>query len=235
MKEKRIEFRVVVAVDTTYLHESFWSSITRDYLPFLEKSFAEMDADVSLQFVCLTQARQGTVKEINASPWFAGKNEDLRRFADSLQGRSREFDITEIFRHVGNEVEVQPVHGLVVFAATQNQHSKARAFEHDTKSLALHLKKQRIPAFIFDNADEYNLVSSPISDRFAKASMWAVGFHVSFHSDNLRTLYEYMKIIGPVVADDMVALKKQSGDLITVHGNQLFRKCMLKLSAGKPA
>lgn len=232
MTENTKEFNVIIAVDTTYINESFWSSITSDYLPFLAKSFAEMGARVSMQFVCLTQSPQRHTPEINASPWLTQKHDDIRHFADSIQGRSCKCDIAEIFRYVAQEGEKKTIHGLVVFAATQKQRSKAKSFENETKAIALRLKQLGLTLFIFDNADEYNLISSNISEQFGKAAMWANGLHVSFHSESLRILYEYMKIIGPVVAGDLVALKGQSGDLITVHGNQLFRKCILKVSSG---
>jgi hypothetical protein len=132
------------------------------------------------------------------------------------------------------EAEKRPLHGLVIFAATQRQRNKAKTFESEVKPLAVRLKAMGVTTFIFDNADEYNLVSSHISAQFAKASLWANGLHMSFHSDNLRILYEYMKLIGPVVAGNLEALKNQSGNLITVHGNQLFRKCIMRLSAEVP-
>lgn len=226
------DFNVIVAVDTTYKNESFWSSITSDYLPFLAKSFEEMGTKVSKQFVCLAQASHGDGQEIIASPWLTQKHEELRKFADSFRNRTCEFDITQILRYAAEEAEKRPIHGLVVFAATQRKRSKAKGFENDTRAVALRLKQLGITAFIFDNADEYNLVSSEISEQFGRAAMWMDGLHVSFNSENLRILYEYMKLIGPVVAGDMTALKKQAGDLITVHGNQLFRKCLVKLSPG---
>jgi hypothetical protein len=89
-----------------------------------------------------------------------------------------------------------------------------------------------VTTFIFDNADEHNLVSSHISGMFGKTALWANGLHVSFLSGNLRIIYEYMKLIGPVVAGDLGALKRQSGDLITVHGKHLFRKCIMRLEPG---
>lgn len=234
MTEKNQDFNVVIAVDTTYMNESFWSSITRDYLPFLAKSFAEMGAQVNFQFICLCQSPAGPAPVVHASPWLLQKIDDIRRFADALPGRSCEFDITEIYRYVVQETDKTPVHGLVVFAATQNQKNKVRMFEHETKALAIRLKKLGVVTFIFDSADEYNLVSSHISEKFGKAALWVNGLHVSFHSESLRILYEYMKIAGPVIAGDLTALKKQSGDLITVHGNQLFRKCILKISSDAP-
>ena len=232
MTENTQEYNVVVAVDTTYMNESFWSSITRDYLPFLAKSFNEMGSRLGLQFACLAKSSEGHMPIIKASPWVSENVDDIRRFAEALPEISGEFDIAEIFRHCLQEAEkVKPVHGLVVFAATQRQRTKARGFEHETKTQGQRLRKLGVTTFILDNADEYNLVSSHISEKFSRAAMWAHGLHVSFHSDNLRILYEYMKIVGPVVAGDLSALKKQSGDLITVHGNHLFRKCILKISA----
>jgi hypothetical protein len=228
------EYNVVVAVDTTYMNESFWSSITRDYLPFLVKSFTEMGVRVCLQFICLAQPSEGNEPIVKASPWISENTDDIRRFAESLPDRPCEFDIAEIFRYGVREADQRAIHGLVVFAATQTQRHKVRMFEHETKALAVRLKKLRVATFIFDNADEYNLVSSQISEKFGKAAMWADGLHVSFNSQNLRILYEYMKIVGPVVADDLAALKKQSGDLITIHGKHLFRKCILKISAHTP-
>ncbi len=230
MTENTKDFNVIIAVDTTYKNESFWSSITRDYLPFLAKSFAEMGARVSLQFVCLGQSPPGHAQVINASPWLTQNHDDIQQFADAVQIRPCAFNLTKIFRYAAQEAEKRTLHGLVVFAATQKQRSKAKSFENETKPFAVHLKQLGVTTFIFDNADEYNLISSDISEQFGKAAMWATGLHVSFHSESLRILYEYMKIIGPVVAGDMAALKRQSGDLITVHGNQLFRKCILKLS-----
>ncbi len=233
MAENIKKFNVIIAVDTTFRHESFWSSITRDYLPFLAKSFAEMGAGCSEQFVSLTtQSAHGHAQQISASPWLSQNHEAIQRFADSLPGQSCEFDIAEIFRYAVQEADKGPLHGLVVFAASQRKRSKAKTFEHETRPIASQLKQLGVTTFIFDNADEYNLISSDISEQFAKAAMWANGLHVSFHSESLRILYEYMKIIGPVVAGNMAALKGQSGNLITVHGNQLFRKCILKLSAG---
>lgn len=229
MTENTKDFNVIIAVDTTYQNESFWSSITSDYLPFLAKSFAEMGARVSLQVVCLGQSLQGHGQDINASP-FTQNHADIQQFVDALEIRPCAFNLTKIFRYAAQEAEKRPLHGLVVFAATQKQRSKAKSFENETKPLAVHLKQLGVTTFIFDNADEYNLISSNISEQFGKAAMWATGLHVSFHSESLRILYEYMKIIGPVVAGDLAALKRQSGDLITVHGNQLFRKCILKLS-----
>ena len=231
MTENIHEYNVVVAVDTTYMNESFWASITRDYLPFLAKSFTEMGTRLCLQFVCLGKSSEGNVPVVKASSWASENIDDIRRFAVALPEISGEFDIAEIFRHCLLEAEKKPVHGLVVFAATQRQRSKARMVEHETKTLGQRLRKLGVTVFILDNADEYNMVSSHISEKFGRAAMWANGLHVSFHSDNLRILYEYMKIVGPVVAGDLSALKKQSGDLITVHGNHLFRKCILKISA----
>lgn len=230
MTENTNDFNLIVAVDSTYINESFWSSVTRDYLPFLAKSFEETGTKVSKQFVCMTQTQKTRAREINASPWLCQRHEEIQRFADSLQGHSCEFDITEIFRYAATEAEKRPLHGLVIFAATQVQRGKAKAFENETKALALRLKNIGVTTFIFDNADEYNLVSSRISEQFGNASLWANGLHMSFHSDNLRILYEYMKLVGPVVTGNMEALKNQSGNLITVHGNQLFRKCILRLS-----
>lgn len=230
MTKNTKDFNVIVAVDTTYKNESFWSSITSDYLPFLARSFEEMGARVNEQFVCLAQASHGDGQEIVASPWLTQKHEDIRKFADSFKNRTCEFDMTEILRYAAEEAEKRPIHGLVVFAATQMKRSMAKGFENETRAVALHLKQLGIAAFIFDNADEYNLVSSEISEQFSQTAMWMNGLHVSFNSENLRILYEYMKLIGPVVAGDMTALKKQAGDLITVHGNQLFRKCIVKLS-----
>ncbi len=234
MTEKTKEFNLIIAVDTTYMNESFWSSITRDYLPFLARSFAEMGAAVNEQFVCLAQSPQGHGQQIKASPWLSQDHEAIQRFADSLQSRSCLFDITDIFRYAVQQAEMRTLHGLVIFAATQKKRSKAKTFENETKAIAAQLKELGVTTFIFDNADEYNLISSDISEQFAKAAMWTNGLHVSFHSESLRILYEYMKIIGPVVAGDMAALKRQSGDLITVHGNQLFRKCIMKVSSGGP-
>ncbi len=231
MTENIKDFNIIVAVDSTYINETFWSAITRDYLPFLARSFAEGGVTVCKQMVCLSQNTPNHTVEINASPW-TSRHEEIQLFADSLKGRSCEFDITEIFRYAAQEAEKKPVQGLVVFAATQRQRSKAKTFDTEVKPLAARLKTIGVTTFIFDNADEYNLVSSHISEQFGKASMWANGLHMSFHSDNLRILYEYMKLIGPVVAGNLEALKNQSGNLITVHGNQLFRKCILRLSAG---
>ena len=233
MTENIKDFNIIVAVDSAYINESFWSAITRDYLPFLAKSFAEGGVSVSKQLVCLSQNTPNQAAEINASPW-TRKHEDIQRFADGLKGRSCEFDITEIFRYAVQEAEKRPLHGLVIFAATQRQRSKAKTFENELKALAVRLKTMGVTTFIFDNADEYNLISSHISEQFGKASLWANGLHMSFHSDNLRILYEYMKLIGPVVAGNLAALKNQSGNLITVHGNQLFRKCIMRLSADMP-
>lgn len=233
MTENKRDFNIIVAVDSAYINESFWSAITRDYLPFLARSFAEGGVTVSKQLVCLHQNTPNHSVEVNASPWTQRHNE-IQRFADSLKGRSCEFDITEIFRYAVQEAEKRPLHGLVIFAATQRQRSKAKTFDSEVKPLAVRLKTMGVTTFIFDNADEYNLVSSHISAQFGKASLWANGLHMSFHSDNLRILYEYMKLIGPVVAGNLEALKNQSGNLITVHGNQLFRKCIMRLSAGLP-
>lgn len=233
MAENTNDFNIIVAVDSTYVNESFWSSITSDYLPFLAKSFEEMGARVSKQFVCMTESPKNHGQEINASPWLCQRHAEIQRFANSIRGNSCEFDLIEIFRYAFNEAEKTPLHGLVVFAATQVQRGKAKTVENEIKTLALRLKNMGVTLFIFDNADEYNLVSSHISEQFENASRWANGLHMSFHSDNLRILYEYMKLIGPVVTGNMEALKHQSGNLITVHGNQLFRKCILKLSAAK--
>jgi len=188
MTENMQEYNVIVAVDTTYMNESFWSSITRDYLPFLAKSFTEMGTRLGLQFVCLGKSSEGHVPVVKASPWVSENIEDIRKFAEALPEISGEFDIAEIFRHCLQEAEKKPVRGLVVFAATQRPRNKARMFEHETKTLGQRLKKLGITAFILDNADEYNLVSSHISEKFGKAAMLANGLHVSFHSDNLRIL-----------------------------------------------
>lgn len=231
MAEKIKDFNIIVAVDLTYINESFWSAITRDYLPFLARSFAENGVAVCKQMVCLSQNTADQSVEVKASPW-TQRHEEIQRFADSLKGRTCEFDIAEIFRYAAQEAEKRPVHGLVIFAATQRQRNKSKSFDTEVKPLAARLKTTGVTTFIFDNADEHNLVSSHISEQFGKASMWSNGLHMSFHSDNLRILYEYMKLIGPVVAGNLEALKNQSGNLITVHGNQLFRKCIMRLSAG---
>jgi hypothetical protein len=232
MTKNTKQFNIIFAVDSTYMNESFWSQLTSDYAPFLARSFEAMDTEVSKQFVCCT--RQNKEDRINASPWFTRQYKELQQFADSVKGSPCDFDIPEIFRYALQTAEQMPLHGLVIFAATQRQRSKAKAIESEIRPLAQRLKAMGVAVFIFDNADEYNMVSSHISSQFDKASMWANGLHVSFHSENLRTLYEYMKLIGPVVAGNLAALKKQAGDLITVHGNNLFRKCIIRLDpAGK--
>nr|AOO54686.1 hypothetical protein [uncultured bacterium] len=232
MTKNTKEFNIILAVDSTYMNESFWSSLTSDYVPFLAKSFEEMGTEVSKQFVCYT--RQDREDGVHASPWLTAQHKELQKFADSVKGSPCDFDLPEIFRYALQEADRRPLHGLVIFAATQKQRSKGKSVESEIRPLAQRLKSLGVTVFIFDNADEYNLVSSHISSQFDKASMWANGLHVSFHSENLRTLYEYMKLIGPVVAGDLGALKKQSGDLITVHGNHLFRKCIIRLDpAGK--
>lgn len=224
------DFKIILAVDSTYMNESFWSQLTSDYARFLARSFERMDCEVSKQFVCCS--RHNRVEALTASPWFSRQYKELQEFADAVQGSPCDFDIPEIFRYALETAEQTPLHGLVIFAATQRQRGKAKAVENEIRPLAQRLKALGVTVFIFDNADEYNMVSSHISSQFDKAATWANGLHVSFHSENLRTLYEYMKLVGPVVAGDLAALKKQSGDLITVHGNNLFRKCIIRLDPG---
>ncbi|HSO10577.1 MAG TPA: hypothetical protein VLR45_11350, partial [Desulfoprunum sp.] len=65
MTENTKIFNVIVAVDSTYMNESFWTSVITDYMPFLAQSFQEMGADVSKRFVCITQQDDET--RINAS------------------------------------------------------------------------------------------------------------------------------------------------------------------------
>ncbi|MBB5348463.1 hypothetical protein JWG42_08570 [Desulfoprunum benzoelyticum] len=223
-------FNVIVAVDSTYMNESFWTSVITDYMPFLAQSFQEMGADVSKRFVCIT--RQDDEARINASLRVIRKHSVLQQFAETVKGSPCPFDIPAILRFALEEAEQTPLQGLIIFAASQRQPAKAKALENEIRPLAQRLKALGVTTFIFDSADEHNLVSSHISGMFGKTALWANGMHVSFHSGNLRVMYEYMKLIGPVVAADLGALKRQSGDLITVHGKHLFRKCLMRLDPG---
>lgn len=230
MTENTKIFNVIVAVDSTYMNESFWTAVITDYMPFLAQSFQAMGADVSKRFVCIT--RQDDEDRINASLRVIRKHNVLQQFAETVKGSPCDFDIPTILRYALDEAERTSLHGLIIFAASQRQSAKAKALESEIRPLAQRLKSLGVTTFIFDSADEHNLVSSHISGIFGKTALWANGMHVSFHSGNLRIMYEYMKLIGPVVAADLGALKRQSGDLITVHGKHLFRKCIMRLEPG---
>jgi hypothetical protein len=230
MTENTKIYNVILAVDSTYMNESFWTSVITDYMPFLAQSFHEMGTDVSKRLICIT--RQDNEARLNASLRVIRKHSVLQQFAETVKGGPCDFDIPAILRYALDEAEHTSLHGLIIFAASQRQPAKSKALENDIRPLAQRLKALGVTTFIFDNADEHNLVSSHISGMFGKTALWANGLHVSFHSGNLRIIYEYMKLIGPVVAGDLGALKRQSGDLITVHGKHLFRKCIMRLEPG---